>query len=550
MSVSDIQLRTYVLENEFVTQKQIDEAELYAKEHTLSLYDGLLEKNILTDEQLGQIIADYLKCGYIRLSKEAITKDVLHIIPEQIARKYRTISFFQDEKTIKIASTDIKNTELFLLLKKKTAKIISPYYATERDIDDVLPLYNKKMQTQFDVLLGEKRITTPIEEIVQGIIENAYDAKASDIHIEPRRKESIVRIRIDGILHDILTIPKELHEQIITKIKVDARLRTDEHMSAQDGKIQKEIKKEQVDIRVSLVPIIYGEGCVMRLLTSKHREFGLIDLGLGDENLQRLKTGFAKPYGMILSTGPTGSGKTTSMYSILKILNVKERNIATIEDPVEYDIEGMNQIQVNPQTNLTFAAGLRSILRQDPDIIYVGEIRDNETADIAIHSAMTGHLVLSTLHTNDAATSIPRLIDMGVEPFLVSSTISVIVAQRLVRKVCESCKVSITQEPKEIARYLQKETVQQVFGKVKSVRLYKGKGCPVCHNTGYSGRIGIFEVLTISPAIQELIHKQADADTITKQAVKEGMNTMLFDGLQKVIQGVTTVEEVLRVIKN
>jgi type II secretory ATPase GspE/PulE/Tfp pilus assembly ATPase PilB-like protein len=288
----------------------------------------------------------------------------------------------------------------------------------------------------------------------------------------------------------------------------------------------------------------------MRLLTSKHREIGLTDLGLNEENMKRLKAGFTKPYGMILSTGPTGSGKTTSMYSILKILNTKERNIATIEDPVEYDIEGMNQIQVNPQTNLTFADGLRSILRQDPDIIYVGEIRDNETADIAVHSAMTGHLVLSTLHTNDAATSIPRFIDMGIEPFLVSSTISVIVAQRLVRKVCEACKVSITVQTAEIGQYFPKETVQKAFGKAKSLRLYKGKGCGVCNNTGYIGRIGIFEVLTISPAIQELIHKRADADTITKQAVKEGMQTMLDDGLQKVVQGVTTIEEVLRVIKN
>jgi len=550
MSVTDAQLRAYALENEFISKKQDEEAEAYATEHKLSFYDALLEKNILSDAQLGQIISDYLGCGFVNLTKEAITKDVLHIIPEQIARKYHVVSFSQDDKTIKIATTDIKNSELFLLLKKKTGKAITPFYATERDIDDTLALYNQKMQSQFDTLLGEKRLNTPIEEIVQGIIEHAYEAKASDIHIEPRRSESVVRIRIDGILHDILTIPKELHEQIITKIKVDARLRTDEHTAAQDGKIQKEIKKDQVDIRVSLVPIIYGEGCVMRLLTSKHREIGLTDLGLNEENMKRLKAGFTKPYGMILSTGPTGSGKTTSMYSILKILNTKERNIATIEDPVEYDIEGMNQIQVNPQTNLTFADGLRSILRQDPDIIYVGEIRDNETADIAVHSAMTGHLVLSTLHTNDAATSIPRFIDMGIEPFLVSSTISVIVAQRLVRKVCEACKVSITVQTAEIGQYFPKETVQKAFGKAKSLRLYKGKGCGVCNNTGYIGRIGIFEVLTISPAIQELIHKRADADTITKQAVKEGMQTMLDDGLQKVVQGVTTIEEVLRVIKN
>jgi type IV pilus assembly protein PilB len=550
MAITDTELRLYILKNEFISQKQAEEVDLLVHERNLSFADALLERNIFSDEQLGQIIADYLNCGFVRLSKEAITKDVLHIIPEGIARTNRIISFFQDQKIVKVATTNVKNIELFTQLKKKTDKLILPFYATERDIDDALPLYNQKMQVQFDDLLKEKRSLLPIEEIVEGIITNAYEAKASDIHIEPRKKESIVRVRIDGILHDILTVPKALHEQIITKIKVDAQLPTDIHTAAQDGKIQKEINNEQVDIRVSIVPIIYGEGCVMRLLTSKHREYGLVDLGLGEENKKRLIAGFSKPYGMILSTGPTGSGKSTSMYAILKILNIKERNIATIEDPVEYDIEGMNQIQVNPQTNLTFATGLRSILRQDPDIIYVGEIRDNETADIAIHSAMTGHLVLSTLHTNDAATSIPRLIDMGVEPFLVSSTVSVIVAQRLIRKICESCKVSSELTIADMEKLIPKHVVKRTFEKTKSVRLYKGKGCAVCHNTGYSGRIGIFEVLSITPHIQHLITTRADADTITKQAIQDGMQTMLVDGLQKVVQGVTTIEEVLRVIKN
>lgn len=550
MAISDAELLKYAQDNEFISKKQAEEAELLAHERKLSLYDALLEKNILTDVQLGQISADYLQCGFVRLAKEDITKETLHIIPEHIAKKHHIISFFQDQNSVKVATNEIHNIELFLLLKKKTGKAITPYYATEQDIDDALAAYSQKMQDQFDNLLKDQSDVKPVEKIVNDIIVNAYEAKASDIHIEPRKKESVVRIRIDGILHDILTIPKQLHEQIITKIKVDARLPTDEHMAAQDGKIQKEIQGEQVDIRVSLVPIIYGEGCVMRLLTSKRREFGLKDLGLGDGDQKKLEAGYAKPFGMILSTGPTGSGKSTTMYAILKLLNVKERNIATIEDPVEYDIEGMNQIQVNPQTNLTFAAGLRSILRQDPDIIYVGEIRDNETADIAIHSAMTGHLVLSTLHTNDAATSIPRLIDMGVEPFLVSSTVSVIVAQRLVRKICESCKVSSTRPQIELTHYFPKHIVGDVFGKIKTIRLYQGKGCGVCHNTGYSGRIGIFEVLTMTPAVQALIHARTDADTITRQAVKDGMKTMLQDGLEKVASGITTIEEVLRVIKN
>ncbi len=550
MLITDTQILTYMIDNEFISKKQADEAEICAHERKLSFTDALIEKNILTDEQIGQIVADYLKCGFVRLSKEAISKEALFSIPEHIARTFRIISFYQDQKTLKVATGDVKNTELFILLKKKSGKAITPYYATERDIEDALTAYNQKMQKQVDDLLKENKSTTPIEQIVEDIIVHAYEAKASDIHIEPRKKDSTVRIRIDGILHDVLTFNQDIHEQIITKIKVDARLPTDEHMSAQDGKIQKEIKGEQVDIRVSIVPIIYGEACVMRLLTSHHRSFGLKDLGLGEKNKTRLEAAFTKPFGMILSTGPTGSGKSTTMYAILKILNSKERNIATIEDPVEYDIEGMNQIQVNPQTNLTFASGLRSILRQDPDIIYVGEIRDNETADIAIHSAMTGHLVLSTLHTNDAATSIPRLIDMGVEPFLVSSTVSAIVAQRLVRKVCEACKVSKTVPTAELSHLFSKQLVEVVFGHAKSVRLYSGKGCDVCHKTGYAGRVGIFEVLIMTPAIQELVHARTDADTITRCAVKEGMQTMVRDGLEKISQGVTTADEVLRVIKN
>ncbi|MBI4033244.1 MAG: type II/IV secretion system protein, partial [Candidatus Blackburnbacteria bacterium] len=304
--------------------------------------------------------------------------------------------------------------------------------------------------------------------------------------------------------------------------------------------------EENLDIRVSIVPIVEGEKAVLRLLSSRSRQFSLQDLGMSDKDLAKVRKGFSKPYGMLLSTGPTGSGKTTTIYAVLKIINTREKNIATIEDPVEYDIEGINQIQVNPKTNLTFANGLRSILRQDPDIIFVGEIRDEETASIAINSAMTGHLVLSTAHTNDAATALPRLIDMNIEPFLIASTVNTIIGQRLVRKVCDKCKISQTTTSEELAKHVPEEIVTKYFGKKKEVRVYRGKGCPICHSTGYIGRIGVFEVLEVSEAIRHLITERANADVIRQKAQEEGMTTMIDDGFDKVEGGITTVEEVLR----
>jgi type II secretory ATPase GspE/PulE/Tfp pilus assembly ATPase PilB-like protein len=321
-------------------------------------------------------------------------------------------------------------------------------------------------------------------------------------------------------------------------------------MSPQDGKMKISLEEEELDIRVSILPIVYGEKIVMRLLASRFRQFSLVDLGMNETDLEKVTNGFKKSFGMVLSTGPTGSGKTTSIYSILKIINSREKNITTIEDPVEYRMKGVNQIQTNAKANLTFASGLRSILRQDPNVIFVGEIRDAETANIAVNAALTGHLVLSTLHTNDAATALPRLTDMDVEPFLVASTVNVIVAQRLLRKICEMCKSSYNITREEILANLPLEKVNKYFGEKEEIRIYKGQGCLVCHHTGYSGRIGVFEVLEVTNNIRKLITQKADANIILKQAIKDyDMTTMLDDGLKKVIQGVTSIEEVLRVTK-
>lgn len=392
----------------------------------------------------------------------------------------------------------------------------------------------------------------PIIKIVEAVLVNGYSSKASDIHIEPYEEETLIRFRIDGILHDIVTVPKSLQDLIITRIKILSRLRTDEHRAAQDGKLRFKSGEDKIDARVSIVPVVYGEKAVLRLLSAKAREHDLENLGFAPDEFEKIMNNINKPWGMILSTGPTGSGKTTTLYGALKKLNTREVNISTIEDPVEYDMPGVNQIQVNVKTSLTFAAGLRSIVRQDPDIIMVGEIRDEETAKIAINSAMTGHLVLSTLHTNDAATTLPRLLDMGIAPFLVSSTINLVIAQRLVRKICEKCKQKIKADAKTTA-LIKKQISKELIVKFKldspGITFFQGKGCPDCQSTGFSGRIGIFELLEMNDEIKELIMSKTNAAALQQKAVEQGMITMIERGIAKVLEGTTTIEEILRVAK-
>ncbi len=361
-----------------------------------------------------------------------------------------------------------------------------------------IKIENSELSAALQKILDDAKSVSKAEDVsviktVDAILVNGYNSKASDIHIEPYEEETLIRFRIDGILHDIVTLPKSLHELVVMRIKILSRLRTDEHRAAQDGKLRFKVEDGKVDARVSIVPIVYGEKAVLRLLSARARQHDLENLGFNEQQLIKVMTNINKPWGMILATGPTGSGKTTTLYGILKKLNTREVNISTIEDPVEYDIEGVNQIQVNTKTNLTFAAGLRSIVRQDPDIIMVGEIRDEETAGIAVNSAMTGHLVLSTLHTNDAATTLPRLLDMGIQPFLVSSTVNLVIAQRLVRKICEKCKQKTTLDKKTLAlvqRQISKELVAKHKLDSPSIAIYKGKGCKECSTTGYSGRVG------------------------------------------------------------
>lgn len=555
MIITDDELKKLLLEAKILTDESVAELEQFATNSHSTFEEAVIDKNVISDENLGILTANFIKIPFVSLAKITIPEEIFHIVPERTARKQKVIAFAKDGNTLKLAMADPHNEELIAMVKKKTGLDIVAHFATERDINNTFYIFKKDLQKAFDDLLkttgGVNNIVdAPVAKIVDLLIDYAYLDKTSDIHIEPQEKNALVRFRIDGILHDVLFYPKNLHDRITTRIKVLSRLRTDEHLSAQDGKLRMKMDNDYLDLRVSIIPIVDGEKIVMRLLSADSKKISLIDLGMNERDLQKVNNAFSRSFGMILSTGPTGSGKSTSIYSILKILNTREKNITTIEDPVEYRIKGVNQIQVNTKTNLTFAAGLRSILRQDPNVVFVGEIRDSETAGIAVNAALTGHLVLSTLHTNDAATALPRLTDMNVEPFLVASTVNVIIAQRLVRKICEMCKMSVEMSRDELAKNLPMEVIKKYFGNEKTIRIYKGAGCKICHSTGYTGRLGVFEVLEVTKEMKEMITKKLDSDAIAKKAMEEGgMSSMLQDGLEKVVKGVTTIEEVLRVTK-
>jgi len=541
-----------LLELEIIDKKVLAECLKESKEKEVPLDSVLTERDLIKDDSLGKIIGDMISLPYVNLSTISIPDSVLRIIPEKAARKQQMIAYELKDNRVSVATPEPQNPQFIDFLKKKTGMIVFVCYTTSRGFEKALSLYSKNITQAFDEIIAEsvadaKKATNaepPIIKIVDTMIDYANQNEASDIHIEPLEEGTLVRFRIDGVLHDMISLPKELNPQIVTRIKIMANLRTDEHQESQDGKITYKTEEEDLDIRVSIAPITKGEKVVMRLLSEKSRQFSLADLGFSGEDLKKVEEAYRSPHGMILSTGPTGSGKTTTLYAILKLINQRDINIMTIEDPVEYQVENVNQMQVNERAGVTFADGLRSIVRQDPDVILVGEIRDNETAGIAINSAMTGHLVLSTLHTNDAATSFPRLIDMDIEPYLVASTVNVVIAQRLVRKICQKCRVSeevpLASLDEQIRKHLPKKTTLQV---------YKGKGCPVCHMTGYTGRVGIFEVMEIDENIREAAVAKKSSQEIQAVAIKGGMKTMLEDGIEKVKQGITSIEELLRVTK-
>lgn len=564
MSISNKQLEETLLRDKLLDKKEIETLLASAKSKSVSLEDILFERGLIKSATLGQLIADLYSVPFVTLGERPIPKTLLRIVPYTLASHQHIIPFEQEGSKLKIALSNPHNFEIINFIEKKTSLSVIPCYATKSDIRNALKAYNQDVDIKFKKLLkGALSDPTKIEslkdavKILDAIILFAFQNNASDIHIEPHSDFITIRYRIDGILHPITELPIAILELLITRVKVLANLRTDEHQAAQDGRFKIELESNEITLRVSVLPTYDGEKCVLRILSSRGQDLTLEALGYSTHNLEIIRNNVLKTNGIILVTGPTGSGKTTTMYSILKMLNSPEVNISTIEDPIEYRLEGINQIQVNPKAKLTFSTGLRSLLRQDPDILMVGEIRDKETAGIAINASLTGHLVFATLHTNDAASTLPRLVDMGIEPFLIASTAKIVVAQRLVRTICERCKkpheIELTELIKIGARANLEEDMRKIIESRKEgekIILYKGEGCVYCGNSGYKGRLSISEILEVSETVKKLIFQNASAVDIQIKAKEEGMVSLFTDGMEKVLKGFTTIEEVLRVMRS
>lgn len=551
-----------------------------------SLYDVIEKRHIFSDEDLGRLVAEITGYPFINLSKIEIPNEILEIVPENIALKQGIITFGIDEvkNQIKIATVNPFDLEMIHDLEKKTGREAEVYYTTLSNIKNIIGKYHQELKNIFLSILPkhlryhkeqvkkEEVVPEEIEEeinivaLFDAILLHAYRQHASDIHIEATKTHTVIRYRIDGVLHKIVELPKLVHESLVTRCKILASLRIDETRAAQDGRIATQLDNDDIAFRVSILPTHFGEKIVMRLLVEIEDSVNLLDSGLSEESYKKVIINSTKPYGMMIVTGPTGSGKTTTLYNVIKLLNSDESNIATIEDPIEYGIEGINQVQVNHATNLTFANGLRSLLRQDPDSILVGEIRDQETAQIAVESAMTGHMVFSTLHANTAAIGIPRLVEMGTEPFLLTAAINSLIAQRLVRKLCPHClqgqvyssetlqlvynNKNIVELIRNIAlKHYSQEEIDQLEFKDEFV-FYKGMGCKACGSTGFKGRIGIYEVMEMTDDLKKVILEGGSSDAIEEIAVNNGMQTMLENGIEKALSGTTSLEEVIRVIKS
>ncbi len=537
---------------------QIERAKEEMKKTGLSIEKTLAKLGYITEEDIVHTIAESMRVPYIDLKDYLIDTEVIKNVPEELARKHKLIPLFKIGDTLTIAMANPRDVmALDEIRLKSKIPVVEPVLSTEKDIhgaidqyygvtgnlDEVIKTLDKMRlpiittDTQSSRILSKVAEEAPVVKMINLIILQAVKDKASDIHIEPEENIVRVRFRIDGILHEVLTPSKNLQSVIASRIKILAKMDIAETRKPQDGRIGLKMENKALDLRVSTFPTIHGENIVLRILDKSSVILGLADLGFSEKDLKDFDKLIRSPYGIILVTGPTGSGKTTTLYSALSTINSLEKNIITVEDPVEYELPLIRQTQVNVKAGLTFATGLRSILRQDPDVVMIGEIRDRETADIAIQASLTGHLVFSTLHTNDSASAITRLIDMGVEPFLISSSVIGILAQRLVRVICDKCK----------EKYAPSQTMLKELGLKDVAAFYKGKGCKACKNTGYSGRIGIFEFLRISENIRKLIVAKASADEIKKTSLEEGLRTLRDDGLDKGKRGITTVEEILRV---
>ncbi len=582
MIVEDAQLKKFLVDASLVTSDAFDEVQKEAKELKTPVSKLLLKHSMISEDDLGRVQAYLLGIPFVNLVNQKIDFEILSLIPEPIARNHNIVAFAKKEDVLEVAMLDTDDLSAIDFVKKKVKLKIAPRLTDRESMKHILLQYQKSLKVEFgdiiqkesaqlkaiqDSVDGEgmsesdlKKMAEdlPVMRIVDTLLKHAIIQNASDIHIEPMEEQMVVRYRIDGILHDAMTLPKEAAAGITARIKVLSNLKLDEKRLPQDGRFKMEMNRERVSFRVSILPIYYGEKVVMRLLRDNAEGYSLEGLGFHGTSLEHLHDATKQKTGMILTTGPTGSGKTTTLYTMLDILNTPDVNISTVEDPVEYQMKRVNQTQVKPEIGFTFSQGLRSLLRQDPDIIMVGEIRDGETSALAVNAALTGHLVLSTLHTNSSAGAIPRLIDMKVEPFLLVSTLKVVIGQRLIRKLCDvKEKYTLTKDEVEVLgksvdldnvlRHLKDEKIVEKGVSWEDVPFFRPKPNNESPD-GYKGRVGIYEVLKITPTIRDLVMAGATGDKIEAQAKKEGMMTMIEDGIFKAVQGQTTIEEVLRVI--
>jgi len=556
-----------LLEEKLITEEQLKDLEREQRERGGVIQEIAVRKGLVTEEALIKVLAKQIEVPYVTLGDKEIDPQVANMISVDDAHRFKAIPIKIDGNTLQVAFTFPLDLPAINELRLLTGFTIRPVLATEKEIESAINRYFKvgeiSRQTLIDMHVEklkekkeEKEKTTetkeekaakaeevPIVKLLNDTIQEAINKTASDIHIEPQDYETIIRYRIDGILYDMIRVPKEVALAVISRVKILANMDIAEHRRPQDGHISIKANLKDYDIRVSTVLTINGEKVVMRILERTSLSFSLEKLGLTESDKNIFQSLFAKPYGMILVTGPTGSGKTTSLYTALSKLDSKGKNIITVEEPVEYRIDRVNQIQVDHAIDLTFATGLRTILRQDPNIVMVGEIRDRETAEISVQAALTGHLVLSTLHTNDAPSAITRLIDMGIEPFLISSTVIGVMAQRLCRVICPSCKSEYRPDKEEL------EFLRGIIPDVRDdIKLAKGKGCEICYQTGFKGREAIFEIMRVSENLCRLIVDRRSASEIKKQAVQEGMRTLQQNGVQKILDKISTIEEVKRVI--
>ncbi|MFA6604588.1 MAG: GspE/PulE family protein [Patescibacteria group bacterium] len=569
LPISQDSLKKILFDAKVIKENDWKEAEDNAHRRRRGIEEVLTERGFLNPSYLHELISDYLKVPFINLRKRKLDHAVLNIIDEKTSRKAKAIPFALEKGKLKVAFVNPNSKEKVALVKKASKKKIEIFMTSYKNFLFASRLYQKDIQEELNQILDSKilkvdgkptEVEIPIIKIIDAILESALFEQASDIHIEALPDAVVIRFRVDGDLHDVVELPSSIHDALIARIKILSNLRIDEHRVPQDGRFSFKIEDEEESVRVSVLPAFYGEKIVMRLMTDDAQNLSLEDLGFLDHNQEIMLRQIKKPFGMILVVGPTGSGKTTTLYSVLNILNTEEVNISTIEDPIEYGVHRVNQTQINDKAGYDFAGGLRALLRQDPDIIMIGEIRDNDTAQIAVRAGLTGHLVLSTLHTNNASGAPPRLLDMGVESFLVASTLNLVIAQRLVRRICLNCIESFKLNKDQLSSLSHEFNLEDMFERFKELKLvesrlhsfadltfYKGKGCSRCNGSGYSKRIAVLELLENDKKVQDCIIRNASSVDIENAAKEHGMITIFEDGMQKVLLGMTTIEEVLRI---